>query len=68
MEKKSKHFKTTFYILTRENEKPSDDTEKVKSKVLYNIFVSLMESKFLLSHAESAMYTPHRVPVSPDAI
>ena len=38
--------------------------ERVKSKVLYNIFVSLTKSKLYLSLAERAMSTPPPLPVS----
>lgn len=42
--------------------------ERVKSKGLYNIVVSLMESKLHLNLAESAVYAPHPIPVSPNAV
>lgn len=42
--------------------------ERGKSRVLNNVFVSLIESKLHLNLSESAMYTAHLVSISPNAV
>lgn len=64
MENKSKNLKTTFYSL----KKTQMIQERVRSKVLDNIFISLIESKLHLHLTESAMYNPHPVSIFPTAV
>ena len=57
MEKESKNCKTTFYSLTKRNEKFLNDMGKnEKPKSIYIIFVSLMESQLYFS--QKVLCTP----------
>lgn len=67
MEKKSKHFKTTIYILTRKI-KTQRYGEEGRTKFSVMFFVSFIESKLHPNLSESAMYIPHPLSISPNAV